>query len=284
MQKMRKRYWIGFSCSFLLLTACNDMAEVTDDSPEPSTLTLEEVFNKTLERQQGLNSVSADINMEQNMTMTIGAEDINMNTTTNMNADILNDPVQFYAEGTMSIHDAVTRQQMDMPMQMYRTEKDGFYMYQEEIGWYTLPEEQSKSIIKQAGIQNDPNSQLTALADFLEDFTFEQTADEYILTLEAEGEKFLSFIMEQTSTALEQANPEAEAVLENTTIENADYILTIDKENFNLKSVDMDLIVSMNMSGMALHIDQISDITYSNYNEVENIVIPPEVIREAQSL
>lgn len=269
----------------VLAAACGNTATVKENTTATSDLTLEEVFEKTLERQQELKSTKADMNISQNMEMSMDDESITLSTVSDMTMETVVKPMQLYAEGTTAMVDPESGEEMKMPLKMYMTEADGFYLYEESMGgWFKMSDESYEDILSQAGMQNDPAEQLKQLQQFVSDFTFEQTDDDFILMLNAEGDKFMSFLLEQIGGSLGEGTDDIKKAFEGTEVEDAQYVLTIDKETFDLTTIVMDLAMTMEMDGMKTKIDQTSTVNYYDFNSVEAIVIPQEVIDTAQEM
>ena len=283
---MKKKLFIGMTIgTAVLAAACGNTAEVKEDTTVKSDLTLEEVFEKTLERQQELKSTKADMSISQDMEMTMGDESFTASTVSDMKMEAVVKPMQLYVEGTTAMVDNESGEEMTMPLKMYMTEEDGFYLYEESMGgWFKMSGESYVEILSQTGMQNDTAEQLKQLQQFVSDFTFEQTDDDFILTLNAEGDKFMSFLLEQMSGALGEQSEEITTALEGTTVEGAKYVLTVDKETYDLTNMVMDLVMTMEIEGMTTKIDQSSTVDYYDFNSIESIVIPQEVIDTAQEM
>ena len=283
---MKKKLFIGMTIgTAVLVAACGDTADVKENTTETSDLTLEEVFEKTLERQQELKSTKADMNISQNMEMMMGDESITLSTVSDMTMETVVKPMQLYAEGTTAMIEPESGEEMKMPLKMYMTEADGFYLYEESTGgWFKMDGESYEDILSQAGMQNDPSEQLKQLQQFVSDFTFEQTDENFILMLNAQGDKFMSFLLEQVGGSLGEGTDDIKKALEGTNVESAQYVLTIDKETFDLTNMAMDLVMTMEVEGMTTKIDQTSTVDYYDFNSIESIVIPQEVIDTAQEM
>jgi len=283
---LNKKLFIGMTIgTAVLVAACGDTATVKENTTATSDLTLEEVFEKTLERQQELKSTKADMSISQDMEMTMGDDSFTASTVSDMTMETVVKPMQLYAEGTTTMVDNESGEEMKMPLKMYMTEADGFYLYEESMGgWFKMAGESYEEILSQAGMQNDPAEQLKQLQQFVSDFTFEQTDNEFTLTLNAEGDKFMSFLLEQMGTSLGEESEDITTALEGTNVEDAKYVLTIDKETFDLTNMVMDLVMTMEVEGVATKIDQSSTVDYYDFNSVESIVIPQEVIDTAQEM
>lgn len=286
--------WITIPMASLLLivlSACNSTAEPATDSEEAvgsqeeskkSELTLEEVYEKAIERQNELKSSSADIKMAQKMTFGNGTENFEMNTTSDMKMDIIVEPLESYMDGTVQMADPETGEDTKLDMEMYMTE-EGLYMHDSETKqWLKLPSEQFDAIVGQTANQVDVSDQLKQLQTFIDDFKFEQTDAEYILTLSAASEEFSKFILEQMqiSEMIGMAEEEKE-MFENMSFDNVNYVITIDKETFDIHKMDTIVDMTLEMEGESVTVSTDAKIAFNNFNGVEDITVPQEVIDQA---
>lgn len=284
---LKKSLFIGMTLgSAVLVAACGDSATVKDEATEKSNLTLEQVYEKTIERQQELESMKAKMKIDQVINVDSEEGSFEMTSSSDMNMDMIVDPMQLYAEGTTAVKESETGQETKVPTKMYMTQSDGYYIYEASAdSWFKLPEEQFDAMMNQAGIQQDPSEQLRQLEQFVEDFTFEQNDNEYILTLDADGEKFTDFVLEQAKTALGGGNAEQMlGSIEGLKIKDAQYVFLIDKKTFDMSNMKMDMIITLEEEGGNLTIDQSATIDYSDFNNVDAITIPQEVIDNAQEI
>lgn len=280
-----KKYYIGAIASLAVfsLAACGDSATPIDGATEKSDLTLEQVFNNAMERQESLNSVKANMSMEQEIAMTMDGEELQMTSSTNVEMSITTKPMALFLDGTMSMTMAGDEASFDMPLNMYLTEADGFYMNDMmSEGWVKLPDESYEDLLAQVGANADTKEQLQQFEPFLEDLEFNQTDGEYILTLNANGEKFNDLILEQVSGTIgQQLGEEEQSVIDGMKIEDAKYIITIDKEKFDMTKVVMDMKMTVDIEGVLAKVNTSSTLTYSNFNSVDTITIPQDVINTA---
>ncbi|MGD7044353.1 DUF6612 family protein [Jeotgalibacillus proteolyticus] len=281
---MRKKWTIGLTSASLalVLAACSDTADPVDgsDENENSDLTLEEVYEKSVQAGEDISSMEAVIQMDQNLT--IPSEEMEMKTASTIEMDMVLEPLALYqkvettGEGMMESEEAMT-------VESYLTE-DGFYMYDAASEqWTKLPKEMSDEIIQLSNSQNQPNEQLKALEPFMEDFSFEQDDSSYILTLNASGEKFSEFLIEQASETMPDLGMgmSAEELFEDTQFEDVMYEIEIDKETFLPSRLDMDMTMIMTMQGESLEIDQQTETVYENFNTIDEITVPQEVLDSA---
>lgn len=280
-----KKYYIGAIAGLAVfsLAACGDSATPIDGTTEKSDLTLEQVFNNAMERQESLNSVKANMSMEQEIAMTMDGEELQMTSSTNVEMSITSKPMALFLDGTMSMTMAGEEESFDMPLNMYLTEADGFYMNDMMSGgWVKLPDESYEDLLAQVGANADTKEQLQQFEPFLEDLEFNQTDGEYILTLNANGEKFNDLILEQvTGTIGQQLGEDEQSVIDGMKIEDAKYIITIDKEKFDMTKVVMDMKMTVDVEGVLAKVNTSSTLTYSNFNSIDTITIPQDIINTA---
>ena len=70
--------------------------------------------------------------------------------------------------------------------------------------WLKLPDENFDAILDQTAASADAKEQLEQLKKFIKDFTFEQTDDEYVLTLDAKGDKFKELIDSEINKSMQE--------------------------------------------------------------------------------
>ncbi|KGR81564.1 hypothetical protein CD32_19615 [Lysinibacillus odysseyi 34hs-1 = NBRC 100172] len=284
---LKKTLFIGMTVgTAVIVAACGDSATVTDNASKKSDLTLEQVYEKTIERQQELESMKAKMKVDQAINVDSEEGSFEMTSASDLNMDMIIDPMQLYVEGTTAVKESETGEETKVPTKMYMTQNDGYYLYEESAdSWFKLPEEQFDAMMSQAGIQQDPSEQLRQLEKFVEDFTFEQNDDEYILTLNADGEKFMDFVLQQAKEALggEEA-AQALGSMEGLKIKDAQYVFLIDKKTFDMNNMKMDMIITLEEEDGKMTIDQSATVDYSDFNNVDAITIPQEVIDNAQVL
>ena len=265
------------------LAACGNSATPIDGTTAKSNLALEQVFTNAMERQESLKSVKANMTMEQGIAMTMEGEEVLMTSSTNIEMSMTAKPMSLFADGTMSMTMGGEEESFNMPLKMYLTEADGFYMNDMmSDGWVKLPDEMYEDLLAQVGANADAQEQLLQLKPFLEDFKFEQTDEEYILTLNANGEKFNEMIFEQVKGTLgQQLEEEDQSVFDGIKIEDAKYIITINKETFDMTKMVMDFVMTMDVDGVLSEVNTSSTMTYSNFNTIDTITIPQEVLNNA---
>ncbi|KIL45541.1 hypothetical protein KR50_31230 [Jeotgalibacillus campisalis] len=281
---LRKKWTIGLTSASLalVLAACSDPAEPVDGSNEKenSDLTLEQVFNKSVQAGEDLTSMEAVIQMNQNLTLP--GEEMELTTESTIEMDMVLEPMALYQK-VETTGDGMMQSDEAMTVESYLTD-DGFFMYDFTTDqWNKLPKEMSDQIIQLSNSQNQPNEQLKALEPFKDDFTFEQDDSSYILTLNASGEKFSELLLDQTSEMMPDLGMgmSAEELFKDTTFEDVMYEIVIDKESFLPSRLDMDMTMIMTMEGESLEIEQQSETVYENFNTIDEITVPQEILDSA---
>lgn len=269
------------------LVACNSTATPTSKTSEENTseLTLEQVFKKSLAQSETVKSLSASLDMSQLIEMPSQA--VSMNTTSNMTMDMMVEPLSVYQKGTTTMtvpgEDSSTEPQ-EVEMESYMTE-DGFFMHDNmSQQWMKLPSDMYDQMMAMSDKQADPAQQLKDLEPFIKDFIFEQTDTEYVLKLAASGDQFNELIQKQLTEMMPEALVEGEELLKGLNIEKVNYEIFIDKETFNTTALNMVMDMTMAVEGEKMKLSQDLKSIFSNYNKVEPIKVPQEVLDSAQEM
>lgn len=287
MKKWAKLTAAGFLA--MVLAACGQTAEPAPGTTKEQTsdMTLAEVFDKSMEVSNETKSLSAEVDVTQKMEQP--SENLKMKTDSVMNMDITMDPLAIYQKGTTSMTAEGTEEGQEMPMEMYMTGQGFFMKNPDGNEWIKMPSEMYDQIAKMTKQQSDPSQQLKQLESFKDDFTFEQTDNAYVLKLAASGDKFNKLVqnqMEQFIPQMEgQENQAAiDEMMKGINIEKVDYTINIDKETFETTAVKMVMDMTMEMEGQSMKLNQTMNADYGNYNKVETITVPEDVVNNAQEM
>ncbi|MDM5249548.1 MULTISPECIES: DUF6612 family protein [unclassified Lysinibacillus] len=266
----------------LTLAACNSSATPTKDSTKKSDLTLEQVYDKAVERQADVKSVSAKMEMSQKTKAGSGDQAMEIAMDSKMEMDVISDPLAAHITGSMTMPDMTTEgKTMDMPIDMYMKKDQGFFMKDPTTdGWFKLPSEQFDAVLEQTASSANAKEQLEQLKKFIGDFKFEQTDDAYILTLEAKGDKFKELIDSEMKKSMKDLGLE-ENPLDNMTIDKLNYVLQIDKETFDTEKMDMNFDIKMKVEDQEISTSTKSVVTYTEFNNLKTIDIPQDIIDKA---
>lgn len=278
--------YMGAGAIALTLAGCGESAEPSEktDPKEKSDLTLEELFAKTTATSEEAESFHMD--MVTNQTMVMGPE-MDMDIKMDISMDMTVEPLAFYQKAQSSF---VSEGMEDMPpmvTEMYYT-ADGLYSYDPMMDmWVKLPAdevEDLEALMMMEQQSGDLAGQFEQLEAFQDDFTFEQTGDEFVLTLDAAGEEYGKLISEEMGQMLGELDVEAQEIMDGMTINKIYYEIFIDKETFQPNTINMTMDFDMEMEGESVNIQSDMQAEYSNFNGIDTITVPAEVIENAEEM
>ena len=263
-----------------VLSACGQTAEPKEDPMTgkkeevvvKSELTAGEVMEKANAAAETQQSMHSDMEIMQ--TLEMGDEKQEINSTIEM--DMILEPLAIRQTMNMQANGE------EMAIEQYMTE-EGFFMKDPESGgWIKLPDEMYKEVTGQmAGVTESPVD-FTMYEEYAEDFTFEETNDEYVLTLIGSGEKFSELMKEMLEQNMPAEADEAKLERVDMKVEKVDMQFTIDKKTFFTKDFDMDMIMTMEEQGQQVKVTQNIKGTMTKINEIDEIKVPKEILDSAE--
>lgn len=260
---------------------------VTEEKPTTTndSALLEEVFTKALAKQKEVKSMKASMTISQSVEANDGQETMKMDSKGNMKMEIVTEPMQFFADGTMSLTDPTSGEAINLPIKMYMTAKDGMYMYEaDQKAWVKFPKQLFEDVLSQTGMQPDAAEQLEMLQSFAEDFTLKETADRYELTLKGAGDKFTELVKQQIGSMDLGMDADLDGQLGNMSFDSLTYKLVINKKTFDVEEIAMDMTLSMKVEGNTIKTKQQMTIKYHDFNAVTTITIPKDVLDNAKEI
>ncbi|MCA0972840.1 hypothetical protein LCM20_19825 [Halobacillus litoralis] len=268
---MRNKFMMlcGIIAMSLLLGACS--------SSEAQKL--DEIFTKATEASESLESFSMDMVSEQEY-QSEGEESNSpfppgVPMTSEIQSDITMDPMAFHQ--TIKIDALMTE------MEQYYTE-DGLYIKSsDEESWMKAPKELLDQLNAISSQQQTPAEQLKNVEEYVDEFTLESDDDNYILSFSSKGED-LKKMMEETLNEVMPEGTMPEGMMDSVTFNSVEYMYTIDKETYYPKKMDMSMNITVEEAGEKMTIDQTTKGSYSNFNEIDEITIPDEVIENAKEM
>lgn len=253
-----------------------------EESDAASEITLEEVYEKAIERQNEINSMSADIVMDQDIVLDESGETFEMKSNSNLQSDFTIDPVASYMHGTVTAFDPMSEQEIELETEMYMLE-DAFYMYDSEGDqWLEFPLEEMEAVLGQSAQQIDATEQLELLESIISEFSLEEEGDEYILKLDAAEDKFTEFVIEEMKALQSVGITEAEEDIVNLiNYDKVSYVLKINKDTYDMTAMDLVLNMTLEEGDESLVMNTDTKITFSNFDGIDAIEVPQEVVDEA---
>ncbi|ANU16130.1 hypothetical protein BBI11_03210 [Planococcus maritimus] len=283
---------IGTSAAVIGLGACSSAEAPTTTEEENENPTQEtqdksqsasKVYTQAVEASRQVESLRAKSHTEQQMKMQPDGMEIDMTVDSDM--EMTYEPLAFHQKGETSIVSEDIDNTNPMLTEMYMTE-EGLYMHETSVDmWLKMPEEMQENMQSIAGQQSaDPARQLDELGDFEEDFVLEETDEVYILTLDASGEEFQELTDEQLEKTLGQMEIEAPLAPEDLEVHAVNYVITLDKETYLADRMEVDMELDVDVRGEMMAIESQMQVDYSDYNAIDPIEIPPEVLEQAQEI
>ncbi|MGE7673995.1 DUF6612 family protein [Lysinibacillus sp. NPDC094403] len=270
----------------LTLAACNSSATPTKDTTKTSELTLEQVYEKAVKRQEDIKSASAKAEVTQEAKMGSGDKAEKFTSDTKMDVDVVTDPLGMHFSMTTKAPDMLDEgdKNNEVSVEMYMNKDQGIFVKDETTDkWLKLPSDDFDSLLKETSSAANAKEQLEQLKKFASDFKFEQTDDAYVLTLDAKGDKFKELIDSEMKKSLKDLNLQ-ENPLDNLTINKMDYVLYIDKETFDTNKIDVNMDLKIKVEKEEFSSKMKTVVTYTDFNNLKTIDIPKEIIDNAQTV
>ena len=270
----------------LTLAACNSSASPTKGTTKTSELTLEQVYDKAVKRQEEIKSASAKAEVTQEAQMGSGDKAEKFNSDTKMDVDVVTDPLGMHFSMTTTAPDMLDEgdKNNETSVEMYMNKDQGIFVKDEASNeWLKLPSDDFDSILKETSSAANAKEQLEQLKKFAGDFKFEQTDDAYVLTLDAKGDKFKELIDSEMKKSMKDLNLQ-ENPLDNLTINKMDYVLYIDKKTFDTNKIDVNMDLKIKVENEEFSSKTKTVVTYTDFNNLKTIDIPKEIIDNAQTV
>ncbi|PSL40499.1 hypothetical protein B0H99_105277 [Planomicrobium soli] len=282
--------WIMFVNGTILafsLSACGQTTEPEvgngAENGSASQLTAVEVYEDALKAAEEVGSLHADIATKQQMKMQ--PDGMAMDVSIDAGMDLTRNPEAFHHQSETSIVSEDIQNETPTFMEMYLTE-EGLYLYEASMDtWLKLQDEAIEDFKLLADQQTaDPAHQLKGLKSLSENFSLEETEGEYALILESSGEAFYPLLTEQLKKTFGQMEIGTPMKSEDMEIRSVRFEFQLDKKSLQVLSLKMDADFDVKIGEDLMSIQSQVDSVYKNYNEVAEIVLPDEVIEQAQTL
>ncbi|UTR15813.1 hypothetical protein MM221_04330 [Salipaludibacillus sp. LMS25] len=165
---------------------------------------------------------------------------------------------------------------------VYLTEEDGFYIKEPTaIGWMKMSDDFSDGLMTMTEIQKNPEGLLKSFEDNTTHLSVETTDSSYIISLDSDN-----LDKEDILAQFEDLGFDGMGALNemNMDIENMSHTITIDKETFYQTEVDIEMTFNMTIMDETSSFDQQLHMVLSNFNNIDPIQIPEDVLEEAEEL
>lgn len=260
-------------------TGADNIEESTDaaepaEEAEPAVPTAEELLKQVADASSSLNSYSMESNISQNITVAVDGQEQTQDVDMSMKTDIVMSPFATYQEMSTTLPGESGNQDI----KQYITE-DSVYT-QVDGTWMQLPQESIAPLLEQVKTQGNAAEQYSQLNSIANELEVTEEGDVYWLkaNLSGEGVKELAqeMIAQQGTT-----DPQTAAMMEQMDIKNIELSYSVNKESYYPAEMIYNMEMSMDMEGQTVSIVMAMDGSFSQYNELEEIEIPQEVLDAA---
>lgn len=262
----------------LTLVACSGTETPNEDTSgeKEHSPTAEEVYTKAMEQLDALESTAFNLDMEQ---ITDFGEDEITTTKASVTGELIEEPFTMYQNGSLTMGSPVTGE-MDINIEMY-VQDEVVYVYEDFFNnWIKGTMDDLTDIGLEIGEEQSPFSHVEELDQYIEDFTFKQTEDTFSFTLDTKSDAFHQLIIDGIQE-FQLDLDESEDLIELIDINQLDYTFIIDQETFNMLSFEIDFTADITEDEEIIAVESTIGAEFSNFNEVDEITIPQEVIDQA---
>src|SRR5699024_3014224 len=144
-----------------------------------------------------------------------------------------------------------------------------------------LPSELSEQIIQQSESQADLQSQLAQFDGLQDGLSVDETDDHYVLKFKSTDDSFDQVFQEAIENNMPPELGIDTSMFEDITFNDVQYELFVHKDNYYMSELNMIMDYDMEIEGEKLNTKQNIKSTYDNYNEIDEIKVPEEVLENA---
>ncbi|SDC10600.1 hypothetical protein SAMN05421734_104152 [Pelagirhabdus alkalitolerans] len=282
---MKKKRIIGFVVIvlMLILAACGEQSESGESA--------EDILKESQEVMQELESYAVEMDMNQHIDMgEESAEGMVVHAESFM--EITLDPMSFKQESIMDLSEVeglagTETDETKMRYLSYFHEEEGMFMEDPEIGnWMKFPESYSNEMFTMSGMQMNPEEQLQFLEQYVTDLSLEEDDEYYHITLMTE-EIHMDELMEDLQ-GLNTDVPRLEEGIESSfgmmELKELDYSITISKDSYYQTEGRMNMVMAVDAMGQAITSEEETHIVMSQFNEIDAVSIPQDVLDNAEEM
>ncbi|KMM38974.1 DUF6612 family protein [Guptibacillus hwajinpoensis] len=256
---------------FIVLAACSGTTESGGEISVDIGIDAQEVFEKSIAAQEDVTS----FRMMANMNQTFDSNEEEVEITSKIDSNMVVDPLAFHQVIDMNANGEA------MQMESYYSEA-GFFMKQGEE-WMEFPDEMTDSLLTMQQSQADPSEQMEMLKKYVDEFKLVENEGTYVMTMKATGEKYQE-LLDETVENMGQQNEMLQGFTEQLKVNEVEYTLTIGKADFLIREFQMKMDSEITMEDESISMLMEMDSQFENYNEIEEVTVPEEVIQQAKEM
>lgn len=245
----------------------------TNSTVANEDLTAEDVLNQSNEAMESLHSYSSTIDLHQLMDDGVSGE---MEMYSEIQQDVILDPFKLRQVMTSTLPDGSTE-----TITSYFTE-DGYFMEDPEGGWMQLTDDMNDM----NGTAYDPNDQIYQMEAYADDLVLSEEGGYYVITYEGDGDELSTLMNDLTEEGMSDEDTALmEEMMAEFEIHDFSYVLYIDMDTYFLDSMVLELDMEIHAEGEeSVSIWQNLEMSFYNFNSVEDFEIPQEAIEESDDL
>lgn len=255
----------------MVLSACSGTTESGGEISVDKGIDAQEVFEKSIAAQEDVTSFK----MMANMNQTINSNEEEVEVTSKIDSHMVVDPLAFHQVIDMDANGEA------MQMESYYTEA-GFFMKEGEE-WMEFPDEMTDSLLTMQQSQADPSEQIKMLKEYVDEFKLVENEGTYVMTMKASGEKYQE-LLDETIENMDQQSEMLQGFTEKMKVNEVEYSLTIGKDDFLTREFQMKMDSDMTIEDESISILMEMDSQFENYNEIEEVTVPEDVIQQAKEM
>lgn len=250
----------------------------TDESTEEQALSADDVLQKSTEVMAELNGYSMEMTANQEITMD-GEDPLNIVTSTK--TDMTLNPLAMYQVTVIEDADSLLG---SMESETYFS-SEGFFVFDAMVGqWFKLPSEFVAELSALSEMQQNPAEQLELLKAFSSEIVLKEESDVYILNIEGSGDQYNEMLSMFGGMMGDEMGAMMEEMFSLMTINQLSYEIHIDKETYYQTRMVVLMDMEMDLDGEKMVSVQTLESDLSNFNNVDEITIPQEVLDAAEEI
>ncbi|UTR15812.1 hypothetical protein MM221_04325 [Salipaludibacillus sp. LMS25] len=278
---MKKSLLTSLSAVTLLsLAACGDTT--SDDG-----LSVEDILSKSISTMEELDSYTLSMEMAQTLegeNEEGELESMSFDSTSEVSLTL--EPMTMEIVTRMDMGELGLGEDTNMEFLSYFTEEDGFYIEDPTLGgWVKMGDDFSEGLTAISEMQTSPEDQLKSFEDNITNLSVETTDSSYIISLDGDDLDMNDFFDQLGDFGFDDMGPALEELNEmDMDIENISYKITIDKETFYQTEANIDMTYNMTIMEETISTSQQIHMVLSDFNNIDPIQIPEDVLEEAEEL
>ncbi|WP_017726266.1 DUF6612 family protein [Halalkalibacterium ligniniphilum] len=297
---MKKLKYLIASLAILTIAACGEPSTETDADAETDTgveaevdtteedentasedLSAEDILTKSYEAMNEVTSFSSDMDMFQEMTIPGEAEPLVMDMVISMDMSL--EPFGIYQQITV---EAAEMSEEALTTEQYITQ-EGAYMYDTMQGtWIKYPDDFTQELLALQEMQLGPQDQIELIRNYVDNISVTEEGEHYVLTFTGEGNEVQKLAMQISGMFGDDVSlgMGMEEIISMMDIKQLDYALYINKDTFYQERIDTTMDMEMTHEGETMTTKVTSSGTMTNFNEVETIEVPTDIVESAEEL